>query len=130
MTERQAHWLKGKRVLIVEDDALFAEALTANLEDRGCQVAGPVASLAQGLYMAEWTFFDGAILDIEIEGGTCFPIAMQLKGRGIPFVFLTGLGKPAVPDALRRVPVLAKPLDDAVLDAAARELVLRSRPSL
>jgi DNA-binding response OmpR family regulator len=123
-------WLQGKRILIVEDDALFAEALAANLEDSGCKVAGPVANLAQGLRMAERNKLDGAILDIEIEGGTCFPIARQLQGRGIPFVFLTGLDRPSVPAELRRVPVLPKPLDDAVLTATARELLLKSRPSL
>ena len=123
-------WLQGKRVLVVADDRLFAQALVAALEDSGCRVAGPVGSLAQGLRMAEWTLLDGAILDIEIAGGACFPVAMRLQERGIPFVFLAGLSRPAVPDALRRVPVLAKPLDDAVLDATVRELFLKSRPSL
>ncbi len=123
-------WLKGKRVLVVEDDALFAEALANNLEDSGCTVTGPVANLAQGLHLAEWSSLDGAILDIEIEGGRCFPIALQLRERGIPFVFLTGLSEPALPTELRKVPVLAKPLDDAVLVATARELFLKCRPSL
>jgi CheY-like chemotaxis protein len=130
MTERGVPWLQGKRVLVVDNDQLFAQALAANLEDSGCRVAGPVGSLAQGLYMAEWHFLDGAILDIELEGGTCFPIAMQLQRRGIPFVFLTSLSRPAVPASLRCVPVLAKPLADESLDATARELFLKSRPSL
>lgn len=130
MTEDGVLWLRGKRVLVVEDDALFAEALVANLEESGCMVTGPVGNLAQGLHLAEWKSLDGAILDIEIEGGTCFPIARQLLGRGIPFVFLTGLSRPAVPDELRRVPVLPKPLDDEVLNATARELFFKSRPSL
>jgi DNA-binding response OmpR family regulator len=122
--------LHGKRVLVVEDDELFAEALAAKLADNGCTVAGPVTNLAQGLCLAEWSPLDGAILDIEIEGGRCFPIAQQLKQRGIPFVFLTGLSQPAVPQELQRVPVLAKPLDDQVLVAAARQLFLKFRPSL
>ena len=126
MAEWGVSWLQGKRVLVVEDNGLFAQALAANLEASGCRVAGPVRTLAPGLDMAKWTFLDGAILDIEIEGGICFPIAMQLRERGIPFVFLSGgLGKPAVPDALRGVPVLAKPLDDVVADASARELFLK-----
>jgi DNA-binding response OmpR family regulator len=122
--------LHGKRVLVVEDNWLVAEALAASLADYGCTVAGPVTNLAQGLRLAEWSLIDGAILDIDIEGGRCFPIALQLKDRGIPFVFLTGLAHPAVPTELARVPVLAKPLKDDVLLAAARELFLRFRPSL
>jgi DNA-binding response OmpR family regulator len=121
-------WLHGKRVLVVEDDMLFGEALAANLEDNGCTVTGPIRDLARGLDLAGDPSIDAAILDIEIEGGRCFPIAHQLRRRGIPFVFLTGLTRPAVPQELMMVPVLPKPLDDEILFAAARELFLKFGP--
>ena len=60
------------------------------LESNGCTVVGPVGRIADGLRLAEQEALDGAILDVNLNGERCFPIAHALRQRGVPFVFLTG----------------------------------------
>ena len=46
--------------------------------------------MAHGLHLAEQKKLDGAVLDTNLNGDRCCPIAETFKGRGVPFVFLTG----------------------------------------
>ena len=56
------------------------------------QWAGAVR-LDDGVAYARTGDFDVAILDINIIGGTSFPIAAALAQRGIPFTFCSGYGR-------------------------------------
>ena len=76
--------VQGLRVLVVEDVFLIAESLGELLQHYGCHFVGPVATLEQGLDMARDTPLDGAILDVNLEGKLCFPVATMLAQRGIP----------------------------------------------
>jgi hypothetical protein len=40
-----------------------------------------------------------------------YGVADVLKARGVPFVFMTGLGREAIPAAYVDVPVLHKPVE-------------------
>ena len=42
------------------------------------------------LRLAEQEALDGAVLDVNLNGDWCFPIAEVLRRRGVPFIFLTG----------------------------------------
>jgi DNA-binding LytR/AlgR family response regulator len=109
---------RGRRILVVEDNFLIAETLRDLLIENGCEVVGPVGRLKAALALAADEVFDGAFLDINLAGEQCFPLADVLQERQVPFVFLTGYGDAAiVPDALRDVPLLAKPLH--AMDVAA-----------
>jgi two-component SAPR family response regulator len=99
----------GCRVLVVEDDMLIAVAIEQVLDALDCQVVGPVAMLEKALKLAQGDSFDGAILDITIRGGKVYPVAELLLARGIPFVFASGYGDWALPEALRDQPRLMKP---------------------
>ena len=104
--------LSSLSVLLVEDNFLVAMAMERALIESGCTVVGPVASVAEGKRIAEQTSFDGAILDINIQGGTSQPIAEALERRGLPFFFITGYGSPQMlPERLRRVLRLSKPVN-------------------
>src|SRR5206468_250859 len=53
-----------------------------------------------------------ARLDLNLgEGQTSFEAADILRGRGVPFAFLTGYGVQGVRPDLRDAPVLGKPVD-------------------
>lgn len=102
----------GMRVLIVEDMWLVAEDLAMELEDMGCKVAGPAGRLEQGLVIAQAEALDGALLDVNLGSDNSFPIATELKSRGVPFVFLTGYDlAEAFPPDLVDIPRLRKPVN-------------------
>lgn len=106
----------ARRILLVEDNYLVASMLQQKLGSLGCVVVGPAPSVQKGVQLAQHQSLDGAILDINILGGTSAPIADVLAARRLPFVFITGYASPpSLPDIFEQVPRFAKPLDDALL---------------
>jgi DNA-binding response OmpR family regulator len=103
--------LHGLRVLVVEDMLLIADLITEELQDKGCDVVGPAPRVERGLTLANTERLDGALLDVNLAGERCFPIAEALTARGIPFAFLTGFGDSVLPPAYQHAPRLAKPFD-------------------
>lgn len=103
--------LRGRRVLIVEDEPLIALDLDALLSAEGAVVVGPCGDLDEGLRQAEGAKLSAALLDVRIGGATAAPIAKALAARGVPFAFYTGQ---ADTDAIRLAwpgaPVIAKPM--------------------
>lgn len=113
--------LAGKRVLVVEDDYLVASWLTGVLEQWGCRVVGPAATVAEALRLVEAGGFDGAILDVNLRGEQSGPVAEALDARGTPYFFLTGYGSPALlPEALRDRHKLFKPVKASELRLAVQ----------
>jgi hypothetical protein len=62
-----------------------------------------------------------AVLDVNLAGEKIYPLAEQLSGRGIPFVFVTGYAADAIDDRFAGVPVLQKPVDGAALRKALNQ---------
>jgi CheY-like chemotaxis protein len=120
--------LMGRRVLVVEDEALIAMLIEDYLLDLGCTVAATAARLDDGLEKATGAAIDLAVLDINLAGALSYPIAEALRARGIPFIFATGYGAAGLPDGLQGTPVLAKPFDETQL-AEALERALRGAAS-
>ena len=108
--------LSGLRILVVEDMYLIAEMIAEYLRNSGCDVVGPVSRLGRALASAEKEKLDGALLDVNIAGDYCFPVAAVLQIREIPFAFLTGYDDDVLPPEYRDLPRLTKPFD-------AKELV-------
>src|SRR3546814_15306412 len=75
--------LNGLKVLVVEDNLLLAEVIRDLLEAYGCEVVGPVPDVTQGVAIAREAALDGAVLDINLGGEPCFPIATALAERAI-----------------------------------------------
>jgi DNA-binding response OmpR family regulator len=107
---------QGLRLLVVEDMFLIADSLSAFLREHGCDVVEPVAHLEQGLDLARDAALDGAILDINLDGELCFPIADTVSARRIPYVFVTGYTEDFLPAKYRRIPRLVKPFEEAELE--------------
>jgi DNA-binding response OmpR family regulator len=101
--------LRGLRVLVVEDTFLVAQLIADQLEEAGCTIVGPAPRVERGLALAAEEPLDGALLDINLGGELCFPIAEILLQRGVPIAFLTGYGEATLPAAYRQMPRLAKP---------------------
>lgn len=110
-------------MLIVEDEYFIAEDLRRELELRGATVAGPVATLEEGLRLAEEMELAGAVLDVNLRGEMVWPLAERLMGQGVPFVFATGYDRIVVPPTFKHVTVLQKPVDpEPLLEALSRAL--------
>jgi len=109
--------LRGRCLLVVEDEYLIAADLTASLESFGVEVIGPAASVEEALSLAGQNSdrLDGAVLDINLRNECVYPVADLLTARGIPFVFTTGYDAVAVPVAYACAPRCEKPVDKTQL---------------
>jgi hypothetical protein len=89
--------LKGRRVLIVEDEYFVADDIARALEKLG-------------------------VLGINLRGEAIYPLADALRRRGVPFVFTTGYAEASVPEAYRSIQRWEKPFDADKLVEALPEL--------
>ncbi|MEO6263720.1 MAG: response regulator [Luteimonas sp.] len=95
-------------VLIVEDEMYLAMMAEDILLDAGHQVF-KAARLPNALALAAAERFDAALLDINLAGVEVFPLAEELRRRGVPFTFTSGYGTNGIPPDYRDYPVLQKP---------------------
>lgn len=118
--------LKGKRVLVVEDEALVAMSIERMLADAGAEVVGPGYSLDEALRLARASAIDAAILDVNLRGERSYPVAELLRSAAVPFIFATGYGS-ALPAAGIAEPVVHKPFQERTLLSALVAAILASR---
>lgn len=111
--------LEGKRVLVVEDDALVGMLIESILEDLGCVILGPATTLDEARALIDdGEPIDAALLDVNVAGEQVFPVAEALAARGTPIVFSTGYGEGGLTEAWRGRPTLQKPFTEADVKAA------------
>ena len=125
MVKRPFEDLRGRRLLVVEDDYGIANDMARFLDDAGAEVVGPAGTVEDALELveSEATALDAAALDINLHGERVYPVADALAARGVPFVFATGYDAQVIPEAYAGVPRLEKPVDRAQLARAlARSL--------
>ena len=112
--------LRGKVVLIVEDEFLLAEDLRCTVEQAGGTIIGPIADASQALAAAQEEKIDVALLDIGLRDQSASAVARALAYRLIPFILVTGYVREALPPEMENALYLAKPvLSDAVLNVIA-----------
>jgi DNA-binding response OmpR family regulator len=78
------------RVLLLEDEALIAVALQADLEDAGYAVAGPFVTCENALGWLANNKPDLAILDTVLKDGPCKDVALKLNQQCVPFIVYSG----------------------------------------
>ena|ERR687891_36002 len=114
--------LRGRRVMIVEDEMLVAMELEDLLVEQGCAVVGPAPSAARALALLDEELPDVAVLDVNLNGQTAMPVVAVLRAQGVPFVLATGYGHALQPE-LRQAPRVDKPVDhDKLVRVLARLL--------
>ena len=112
-----------KTILIVEDEMLIAMHMEDLVSQRGFAVAGPAGTVAESLRLLACQHVDFALIDVNLRGESSFPIADELKRRGVPFVFVSGYTESAVrhvhPDVrLLRKPIRAQDLNEVLIQVA------------
>jgi CheY-like chemotaxis protein len=102
----------GCRVLVVEDEYLIAHEIAYALALLGVIPVGPVATLQQAIELLKrFDHFDGAVLDINLQGQMVFPLADALEARGVPFIFITGYDDQVIPARYADVERCEKPVN-------------------
>jgi DNA-binding response OmpR family regulator len=113
------HMLQGKRVLVVEDEALVLMLMEDELIDAGAEVVGPAYCVQEALGLIEGAANDGglsaAVLDINLDGEMVLPVADRLAALGVPFIFATGYPKGYNRGLHADAPTLAKPFEGDAL---------------
>ncbi len=106
--------LAGRRVLIVEDEALVAMLLEDILLDAGAEIVGPGGTAAEALALLTKATPDAAVVDVNLGDHTSEPVTKVLAARGVPFLVATGYGTAglSVPPGSA---IIAKPFEPAAL---------------
>lgn len=97
-----------RRILLVEDEPMIAFALEDLVIELGYAVVGPAYRLQDALLLADSEEFDLAVLDVNLNEETSYPVADLLQRRGIPFLFATGYAESGIGWG-GSAPVIAKP---------------------
>ena len=114
--------LRGRRILVAEDEYFIADEVAEALAEAGAEVVGPAATVeaAQALARAEERL-DGAVLDANLGGAMIWPVLDALTARGVPVVLATGYDAGVIPKAHADLPRCEKPVAARdVLRALAR----------
>lgn len=121
--ERETFRLAGKRLLVVEDEALVALDIVAALEGAGAEVAGSAGTARDALNIINSGPLDAALLDANLRGDPVDEIARALASRNVPFLFVTGDGRESLPKEFGSSAMLSKPFAQGQLLAAVALLV-------
>jgi len=115
--------LSGRRILVVEDEAMLAMMLDATLSEAGGVVIGPAGTVKAALGLLGEEAVDCALLDVKLQDGFSVPVAEALDALGIPYVITSGYDH--IPDGYNGARVLRKVfMPEEVIEAIAD--VLRS----
>lgn len=93
-------------------------------------VEGPVSSVKDALRVVEEGAFDGVLLNSNLRGEPVGDVAAALTRRNMPFVFVTGYGRQALPESFARSKVLTKPCTQEQLIQTASQVVGSERSGL
>jgi DNA-binding response OmpR family regulator len=118
------------KLLVVEDDRMFAELVSRALREQG-HVVDVAHDYERARTLAFVQEYDGMVLDVNLPDGNGLTIVQDLRreGHATPVLMLTANDKPA--DVVRGLDAgaddyLAKPFDLDVLRARVRALVRRA----
>lgn len=108
--------LRGKTVLVMEDEYFIADDIALALARIGADVVGPFGHIEHGIArLKQKPKIDLAVLDINLNGAKVFDLAAELQDTDVPFIFATGYGYGFVPERFANVPRWEKPFDIAAL---------------
>jgi two-component sensor histidine kinase/CheY-like chemotaxis protein len=110
----------GRRVLIVEDEAILAMDLEIMVENLGHGVFAVCGSVSEAVAALDVGGLpDLAVLDANLRGESSLPVARRLHEAGVPVIFATGYDSvPDLPQSMAQLPRLAKPVTERVLGEA------------
>lgn len=115
--------VRGKCVLVLEDDYYLATDLKVALERAGATVIGPFGDAGEAQRAIIKGAPDGALVDVNLGLGPSFAVPRALLDRSVPFVFVTGYDADVIPQEYASAPRFEKPVDARRVDGAIAELL-------
>jgi DNA-binding NarL/FixJ family response regulator len=101
--------------LLAEDQVLIGMEIGAILDEVGMEVAGPFPTCADALAWAEHARPDVALLDFMLKDGPCTELVRTLLQRDVPVLIYSGVHQGSIPQDLRPVTWVEKPVERAKL---------------
>ena len=96
-------------VLIVEDNYLLASALVDVLAELGYTPVDCEGSFRGAMAAAETAMYELAVVDLNLNGESAFPILDKLIPRGIPYILATNAHHMDIPVMYSSAPFISKP---------------------
>jgi CheY-like chemotaxis protein len=112
--------LRGRSILVVENELLIAMDIAQALESAGAS-ATMTTTVRHALILIEHDGLAGAIMDHGLTDGDSTQVCARLKKRGIPYLSYTGYDP--VPGASPDAPHISKPVSMHVLMSTMEELL-------
>ena len=110
------------RVLVVEDEMTVSKLIEDMVTELEYEISGAALRLEDAMRLLNSDSFEGAMLDVHLNGKTVFPFAAALKSREIPFLFATAYGPRGIPEEFTGHIVLQKPFGPVELRRALTTL--------
>jgi CheY-like chemotaxis protein len=105
--------MTGKRIFIVEDEAILLCDLEDIVSHLGYDLAGSATSLDEAMHkLTTHPKPDVALLDLNLNGTPSDPIADHLIAAGVPILFVSGYGRRGLAARFSQCHVLQKPYDE------------------
>jgi len=100
--------MQRKSILVVEDEYFLADDCVSLIKEAGLDVVGPLASLKDALELVDGGgTFDAALLDVNLQGHTVFPLLDIVLEKRLPVAIYTGY--PTLPKQYAAVATFLKP---------------------
>jgi len=113
-------------VLVVEDEPLVSMDMESCLTGAGCEVVGTAGTLSEAKTLCAEAQCDAALVDVNLAGKPVDELAAALTRRNIPFAFVTGYGREALPQGFRDALIVPKPFNETGLIATVELLVYQA----
>lgn len=120
-----ARALTGKRILLIDDEPLVSLDLETILTAAGCEIVGPAGTLEEAKRLVAEVDCDIALVDVNLAGRPADELAVALMLKNVPFAFVTGYGREAIPRDFADAAVLGKPFTQNQLIAVVEGLLHR-----
>ena len=116
MTRLVLEALRGRRILVVEDDPLIAMEIVDVLAGGGAELVGPAPTVRAALAALAEGRPEVAVLDLNLRGECSMPVAAALREAGVPFVLASGYARSQIEEPeLAEAPLVPKPVDHRLL---------------
>lgn len=106
--------LRGRSILVVEEEPHVARRLEARFRQAGAKVYA-AGKLRDALYLAEHPALSAAIINLRIGDNSTARVCRRLQHLGIPFMFHTRYDATEASRSWPKAPVVSKPADSALV---------------
>lgn len=113
-----------RNFLVVEDEPLIRMLWVELIEREGHNVAGVASTVETALHVLDTMQVHAAILDYNLNGTKCTPIAARLQEMGIPAIVATGHGLDLLEPEFNSYPCLIKPFKEEAASSLIGKILL------